>query len=177
MSDEIELYPIRRYAEVCSPGDQEDLQRAFRAEQPRFPLTNRRYRLQESAILSCQPPLRSELEPTGDSFFLGRAARDFHFDYPFPERWLHVLPQARLIGPAWAVLSFDHQLIQDSYHNPQLLGPQLMHQQLRINLGQGLQDLPFSLCPLPSGSVATTGGCGSLSPPLLLAFQLPSLAD
>lgn len=138
---EISLFQVSTYQEIC----QTDSLERFDKRPDQNTLKNRKYLTAAASSMRCQPPFKPQAEITDDSFFYGRSASTFNFNYVFTESWLYDLPQAHLMGSAWAVQSFERYLIQDSYHNPQLLMPQIMTNQLKVNLGHGMSQIPFAL--------------------------------
>ncbi|MGV3524996.1 MAG: glycosyltransferase family 61 protein [Candidatus Sericytochromatia bacterium] len=137
------LWPIAgSYAKVCSVVKDLDLSQRF--------APNQRQLLAPAHVLPCRLPLTPVPELDRNTWFLGRPAEQFNLNYPLAARYLHGLPGARLISPAYAVLTRQHQLVQESYVSDQRLSETgaFAVQQLRLQLGGQERTLRFAVSSL-----------------------------
>lgn len=140
------IWPIAgSYAKVCSVVKDIDLTQRF--------APNQRQQLAPASSLSCRLPLTPLADLNRNAWFLGRPPEQFNLNYPLAARYLHGLPEARLLGSAYAVLTRQHQLVQESYVSDERLSAtgHLAVRQLRLQVGPQERLLRFALAtdPLP----------------------------
>ena len=97
--------------------------------------------------LTCRLPLDIDHTPAENRLFFGNSSRHFRSDYHFPSTHLAALPHSRLIGEEYILLSGRNQIIEESYSGDHILqqGGRFLRQQLKIDLGEGQQTVPFVL--------------------------------
>lgn len=103
---------------------------------------------QAGEVVSGREPLWLTHTEADQHFFqAGKPAGTFRLDYPFPPLYLATLPQARLVGEGYVVISGDNYLLADSFSGEVALqqGGHFLRQQLKIRLDDQDHYLPFAL--------------------------------
>ncbi|HEY9839403.1 MAG TPA: glycosyltransferase family 61 protein [Candidatus Obscuribacterales bacterium] len=128
---------ISEFNQACRAGSEAALDAEL--------LENRSWLRAEAGVLPLRLPLDHAF--VRDAFFFVKPRSQMSLKYPLPESRLHVLPQARLISPAWAIVSHDNLLLQDSYFNDEILqrSGHFLKQRLKLQLEGRPQEIPFAL--------------------------------
>ena len=108
-------------------------------------LQNRYWEHKPADFMDCQMPLEHPF--LDHAFFFNRPLNQVQLRYSFAPEQFYSLPYAHLMSSAYAVKSYDNQLLKESYLNDELLNKsgQFLVQRIKLNMGQGQIDLPFAL--------------------------------
>jgi hypothetical protein len=104
--------------------------------------------------------LEVEQDAASQQFFFGKPGAEFNLDYEFSSTYLAALPHARLVGPAYVVVSHDRQVIDESYSGDSILqsGGHFLKRTLKVELDGQDRRRVEGLLPKPGSGARLTGG-------------------